>query len=136
MRDLIGMVGLPSSALEALPGQLSGGQRQRVAIARALAIGPDAIIADEPTSALDVSVRAQILNLLTDLKRDLGLAMVFISHDIQTVRYISDDIMVMNAGKVVELGSAQEVFEHPKDDYTKLLLGAAPSLLHPKLGQA
>ena len=136
VRDLIGMVGLPSSALEALPGQLSGGQRQRVAIARALAIGPDAIIADEPTSALDVSVRAQILNLLTDLKRDLGLAMVFISHDIQTVRYISDDIMVMNAGKVVELGPAQEVFEHPKDDYTKLLLGAAPSLLHPKLGQA
>lgn len=136
VRDLIGMVGLPSSALEALPGQLSGGQRQRVAIARALAIGPDAIIADEPTSALDVSVRAQILNLLTDLKRDLGLAMVFISHDIQTVRYISDDIMVMNAGKVVELGPAQEVFEHPKDGYTKLLLGAAPSLLHPKLGQA
>ena len=135
VRDLIGMVGLPSSSLEALPGQLSGGQRQRVAIARALAIGPDAIIADEPTSALDVSVRAQILNLLTDLKRDLGLAMVFISHDIQTVRYISDDIMVMNGGKVVEQGPAKDIFEKPQDDYTKLLLGAAPSLLHPKLGQ-
>ena len=135
IRDLIGMVGLPSSSLEALPGQLSGGQRQRVAIARALAIGPDAIIADEPTSALDVSVRAQILNLLTDLKRDLGLAMVFISHDIQTVRYISDEIMVMNGGKVVEHGPAKDIFEKPQDDYTKLLLGAAPSLLHPKLGQ-
>ncbi|MDU5892791.1 MAG: ABC transporter ATP-binding protein, partial [Atopobium minutum] len=105
------------------------------AIARALAIGPDAIIADEPTSALDVSVRAQILNLLTDLKRDLGLAMVFISHDIQTVRYISDEIMVMNGGKVVEHGPAKDIFEKPQDDYTKLLLGAAPSLLHPKLGQ-
>ena len=135
IRDLIGMVGLPSSSLEALPGQLSGGQRQRVAIARALAIGPDAIIADEPTSALDVSVRAQILNLLTDLKRDLGLAMVFISHDIQTVRYISDEIMVMNGGTVVEHGPAKDIFEKPQDDYTKLLLGAAPSLLHPKLGQ-
>jgi peptide/nickel transport system ATP-binding protein len=135
VRDLVNMVGLPGSALDALPGQLSGGQRQRVAIARALAVGPDAIIADEPTSALDVSVRAQILNLLTDLKRDLGLAMVFISHDIQTVRYISDDIVVMNGGRIVEQGPSREVFEHPQDDYTKLLLGAAPSLLHPKLGQ-
>ena len=113
--------------LEALPGQLSGGQRQRVAIARALSLEPDAIIADEPTSALDVSVRAQILNLLMDLKRDLGLSMVFISHDIQTVRYISDQIIVMSAAK--------DVFEHPKDAYTKLLLGAAPSLLHPELGK-
>lgn len=129
VHKLISMVGLPESALGALPGQLSGGQRQRVAIARALALRPDAIVADEPTSALDVSVRAQILNLLMDLKRDLGLAMVFISHDIQTVRYISDRIMVMNRGRVVERGPAQEVFENPQHDYTKLLLGAAPSLL-------
>jgi peptide/nickel transport system ATP-binding protein len=135
IHELIGMVGLPTSALDALPGQLSGGQRQRVAIARALSIGPDCIIADEPTSALDVSVRAQILNLLTDLKKDLGLAMVFISHDIQTVRYISDEICVMNAGQVVEHGPSEQVFEHPQDDYTKLLLGAAPSLLHPFVGQ-
>ena len=134
VKKLIELVGLPSSVLEALPGQLSGGQRQRVAIARALSLRPDAIIADEPTSALDVSVRAQILNLLTDLKRDLGLSMVFISHDIQTVRYISDRIMVMNKGQAVEKGTAKEVFENPKDDYTKLLLGAAPSLLHPDLG--
>ena len=110
VKKLIELVGLPSSVLEALPGQLSGGQRQRVAIARALSLRPDAIIADEPTSALDVSVRAQILNLLTDLKRDLGLSMVFISHDIQTVRYISDRIMVMSKGQAVDKGTAKEVF--------------------------
>lgn len=135
IKKLIDMVGLPGSVLEALPGQMSGGQRQRVAIARALSLKPDAIIADEPTSALDVSVRAQILNLLTDLKKELGLSMVFISHDIQTVRYISDNIIVMNKGKAVERGTAAEVFSNPKDDYTRLLLGAAPSLLHPDLGQ-
>lgn len=135
IKELIDMVGLPSSVLEALPGQMSGGQRQRVAIARALSLKPDAIIADEPTSALDVSVRAQILNLLTDLKKELGLSMVFISHDIQTVRYITDNIIVMNKGKAVERGTAAEVFNNPKDDYTRLLLGAAPSLLHPDLGQ-
>lgn len=135
VKELIEMVGLPSSVLGALPGQLSGGQRQRVAIARALSLKPDAIIADEPTSALDVSVRAQILNLLSDLKKELGLSMVFISHDIQTVRYISDRIIVMNGGKAVEQGKASEVFENPKDDYTRLLLGAAPSLLHPDLGK-
>lgn len=135
IKELIEMVGLPSSVLEALPGQMSGGQRQRVAIARALSLKPDAIIADEPTSALDVSVRAQILNLLTDLKKELGLSMVFISHDIQTVRYISDNIIVMNKGKAVERGTAAEVFNNPKDDYTRLLLGAAPSLLHPDLGR-
>ncbi len=126
VHDLIGMVGLPESALDALPSQLSGG---------ALSLKPDAIIADEPTSALDVSVRAQILNLLMDLKKELNLAMVFISHDIQTVRYISDRIIVMNGGMAVEEGTAAEVFNDPKDDYTRLLLGAAPSLLHPDLGE-
>lgn len=133
--DLIEMVGLPTSVMDALPGQLSGGQRQRVAIARALALSPDAIIADEPTSALDVSVRAQILNLLMDLKRELNLSMVFISHDIQTVRYISDRIIVMNGGRAVEQGTAEQVFNNPTDDYTRLLLGAAPSLLYPDLGK-
>lgn len=131
--ELITMVGLPHSALDALPGQLSGGQRQRVAIARALALNPDAIIADEPTSALDVSVRAQILNLLTDLKNELGLAMVFISHDIQTVRYVSDRIAVMHGGLVAEEGPTAEILQNPQDPYTKKLLGAAPSLLHPAL---
>ena len=122
VKELLELTGLPSSAAEVLPGQLSGGQRQRVAIARALSLNPDAIIADEPTSALDVSVRAQILNLLTDLKKEL-------------VRYISDDIIVMNGGKIVEQGEAKQVFQHPQDPYTKMLLGAAPSLLHPKLGE-
>ena len=135
IRELFGLVGLPTSAMYALPGQLSGGQRQRVAIARALSLQPDVIIADEPTSALDVSVRAQILNLLTDLKKELGLAMVFISHDIQTVRYISDRIIVMNGGRPVEEGTAEQVFNNPRDEYTKLLLGAAPSLLYPDLGK-
>ena len=135
VRELIEMVGLPNSVHEALPGQMSGGQRQRVAIARALSLKPDAIIADEPTSALDVSVRAQILNLLMDLKKELNLAMVFISHDIQTVRYISDQIIVMNHGQAVERGTAEQIFNNPKDDYTRLLLGAAPSLLHPDLGK-
>ncbi|KJL25747.1 putative D,D-dipeptide transport ATP-binding protein DdpF [Microbacterium oxydans] len=129
VRDLVGLVGLPPSALDALPSQLSGGQRQRVAIARALVLDPQVIVADEPTSALDVSVRAQILNLLTDLKEQLGLGMVFISHDIQTVRYLSDEIAVMNRGRVVEFGDAARVFDAPSDDYTKTLLGAAPSLL-------
>ena len=133
--ELIEQVGLPVSVMDALPGQLSGGQRQRVAIACALSLQPDAIIADEPTSALDVSVRAQILNLLMDLKKDLGLAMVFISHDIQTVRYISDRIIVMNGGRPVEEGTAEQVFNNPRDEYTKLLLGAAPSLLYPDLGK-
>lgn len=135
IRELFGLVGLPTSAMYVLPGQLSGGQRQRVAIARALSLQPDVIIADEPTSALDVSVRAQILNLLTDLKKELGLAMVFISHDIQTERYISDRIVVMNHGQIMEEGPAKQVFEDPQDAYTKTLLAAAPSLLHPNLGQ-
>lgn len=130
---LLEIVGLPKSVMMALPGQLSGGQRQRVAIARALALDPDAIIADEPTSALDVSVRAQILNLLTDLKSEFNLSMIFISHDIQTVRYVSDEIIVMNGGMIVEQGTKSQIFKSPKDEYTKKLLSAAPSLLHPDL---
>ena len=87
-------------------------------------------MADEPTSSLVVSVRAQVLNLLSDLKEDLFLGMVFISHDIQTVRYVSDRICVMNKGKIVEEGSAEQVFDTPSQDYTRTLLGAAPTLLH------
>ncbi|MCT1367171.1 ATP-binding cassette domain-containing protein [Kocuria sp. HSID16901] len=127
--ELLDLVGLPASAAEAVPAQLSGGQRQRVAIARALSLNPEVIVADEPTSALDVSVRAQVLNLLIDLKDELNLGMVFISHDIQTVRHISDDILVMTGGQAVEQGPADRVLTDPSTDYTRSLLGAAPSLL-------
>ncbi|HRW19556.1 MAG TPA: ATP-binding cassette domain-containing protein [Dermatophilaceae bacterium] len=129
VRELVHLVGLPQSALEVLPRQISGGQRQRVAIARALALEPDIIVADEPTSALDVSVRAQVLNLLTDLKEQLGLGLVFISHDMNTIRYVSDRIAVMYFGEIVETGPAEQVFGSPRNDYTKTLLSATPSLL-------
>ncbi len=129
VRELVHVVGLPQSALEVLPRQISGGQRQRVAIARALALEPDVIVADEPTSALDVSVRAQVLNLLTDLKEQLGLGLVFISHDINTVRYVSDRIAVMYFGEIVETGPAERIFTNPANDYTRTLLSATPSLL-------
>ncbi|MDO5735119.1 MAG: ATP-binding cassette domain-containing protein [Propionibacteriaceae bacterium] len=129
VKELLELVGLPQSALDVLPRQISGGQRQRVAIARALTLEPDVIIADEPTSALDVSVRAQVLNLLSDLKERLGLGLVFISHDINTVRFVSDRIGVMYFGKLVEMGPTDQIFHHPKDPYTATLLSAVPSLL-------
>lgn len=129
VEELLSLVGMPRSALDVLPRQISGGQRQRIAIARALVLEPDVIVADEPTSALDVSVRAQVLNLLTDLKDQLGLGLVFISHDINTVRYVSDRIVVMLAGQVVETGSSEKVFLNPEVDYTRTLLSATPSLL-------
>lgn len=127
--ELLDVVGLPPSAAAVVPAQISGGQRQRVAIARALALDPQIIVADEPTSALDVSVRAQILNLLGKLKREFGMGMVFISHDIQTVHHIADSICVMNGGLIVEQGDAEQIFENPTHPYTRTLLGAAPSLL-------
>ncbi len=128
VRTLIRQVGLDPSYLERYPSQLSGGQRQRVAVARALALDPTVVVADEPTSALDVSVRAQIINLLCDLKDELGISFVFISHDLSTVRYISDWIAVMYLGEVVEYGPAEEVFRAPAHPYTRALLDAAPVL--------
>jgi peptide/nickel transport system ATP-binding protein len=124
--ELIRTVGLDTSYLERYPNQLSGGQRQRIGIARALALSPSIIVADEPTSALDVSVRAQVINLLADLREELGISVVFISHDLSIVRHISDMIAVMYLGKIVEYGSVEQVFESPKHPYTKALLYAAP----------
>ncbi|ARQ72253.1 oligopeptide/dipeptide ABC transporter ATP-binding protein [Streptomyces marincola] len=131
VRELMSLVGLPGRLADALPGQLSGGQRQRVAIARALALGPGLLVADEPTSALDVSVRAQILNLLLDLKERLGLAMVFVSHDIRTVRRMSDRVITMYLGRVVEEAPAADVTERARHPYTRALFSATPGLLDP-----
>lgn len=128
--ELLDLVGLPGHVGSALPGQLSGGQRQRVAVARALALDPDVVVADEPTSALDVSVRAQVLNLLVDLRSRLGLGMVFVSHDIQTVRHLADRIAVMYLGRVVEEGPAERIATSPRHPYTRALFSATPSLLH------
>jgi len=124
--ELIQQVGLDPSFLNRYPSQLSGGQRQRVAVARALALKPSVVVADEPTSALDVSVRAQIINLLADLKAELGISFVFISHDLLTVRYISDRIAVMYLGEVVEYGPAEDVFARPMHPYTRALIDAVP----------
>ena len=126
--DLMSTVGLDASQMKRYPHEFSGGQRQRIAIARALAPEPKLIIADEPVSALDVSIQSQILNLLKDLQRDLGLTMVFISHDLGVVHYIADRIAVMYKGKIVEVGTAEEVFHNPQDDYTKRLLASIPKL--------
>ncbi|WP_369236943.1 oligopeptide/dipeptide ABC transporter ATP-binding protein [Streptomyces sp. R21] len=131
VRELMSLVGLPRGLADVLPGQLSGGQRQRVAIARALALDPDLVVADEPTSALDVSVRAQILNLLLDLKERLGLALVFVSHDIQTVRRMSDRVITMYLGRIVEESPASEVTDRARHPYTRALFSATPGLLDP-----
>lgn len=126
--ELMERVGLDSRYSRKYPHEFSGGQRQRIAIARALGTEPKLILADEPVSALDVSIQSQILNLLKQLRAELGLTMIFISHDLSVVRYIADRIAVMDEGKIVEVGEADSLFENPQSDKAKELLSAIPKI--------
>jgi oligopeptide transport system ATP-binding protein len=126
VQGLLERVGLSPEHYDRYPHEFSGGQRQRIGIARAIALKPKLVIADEPVSALDVSIQAQIINLLDDLQDELGLTYLFVAHDIGVVRHISDRIAVMHNGKIVEEGTADQVCEHPRDEYTKKLLSAVP----------
>jgi peptide/nickel transport system ATP-binding protein len=125
-RELLNKVGLDGRAFGKYPHEFSGGQRQRIAIARCLTLQPEVLVLDEAVSALDVSVQAQVLNLLKDLQDELGLAYLFISHDLAVVRFISDEVLVMKDGQVVEQASAQQILAAPQQEYTKRLLGAVP----------
>jgi peptide/nickel transport system ATP-binding protein len=124
--DIVARVGLPAEALDRYPHEFSGGQRQRIGIARALVLEPEVIICDEPVSALDLSIQAQILNLLVDLKRGLGLSYLFISHDLSVVRYFADRVLVMYLGRIVESAGHAALWREPRHPYTRALLAAVP----------
>ena len=124
--ELLHKVGLPASSIERYPHEFSGGQRQRIAIARCLTMQPDVLICDEAVAALDVSVQAQLLNLLRDLQDEYGMSYLFISHDLAVVRYIADDVMVMNQGEIVEMAAAEEIYSSPRHPYTRQLLSSMP----------
>jgi ABC-type oligopeptide transport system ATPase subunit len=124
--ELVRAVGLGPAQTDVYPHQLSGGQRQRVAIARALSVKPSFIVADEPVSALDVSIQAQILNLLADIQAEFGLTYLFISHDLNVIRYLADRVAVMHQGRFVEDAPARTLFAEPQHPYTRLLLDAMP----------
>jgi oligopeptide transport system ATP-binding protein len=126
--ELLNLVGLKSDMMRRYPHEFSGGQRQRIGIARALAVKPDFIVCDEPVSALDVSVQAQIVNLLQDLQEQFGIAYLFIAHDLAVVEHISDHVLVMHRGKIVESASAEAIYHDPRHEYTKTLLAAVPSI--------
>jgi peptide/nickel transport system ATP-binding protein len=125
-RELLELVDLPVDAIARYPHQFSGGQRQRIAIARALALDPDVLVADEAVSALDVSVQAQVLELLNEIQTRLGIALLFITHDLRVAAQICDDVAVMQHGRIVEQGPAAQILTHPRQPYTRQLLDAAP----------
>ncbi len=128
VQELLQMVGLQPGHVFRYPHEFSGGQRQRIGIARALAVEPEFIVCDEPVSALDVSVQAQIVNLLQDLQEKLGLTYLFIAHDLAVVEHISDEVLVMTGGKIVEAAAAAEIYAHPQHEYTRKLIEAVPTL--------
>ncbi|MEZ9451285.1 ABC transporter ATP-binding protein [Vibrio splendidus] len=128
--ELLDKIGLPHSAVTRYPHEFSGGQRQRIGIARAIALKPKLLICDESVSALDVSVQAQILNLLLKIQKEMNLSIIFISHDLSVVKHISDNVVVMKKGKIIEFGSVEDVYKNPKKEYTKTLLASIP-ITHP-----